>query len=141
MPKELAQDREAYRRVLAAVRQVPTPPHEAGREYVQYWIGRLEFGVGYLDALEAVTRAATAEKVAADARQRSDAQTATLQLAEALQQAKLAQSTAFQAVEAFAKVAKDQADRGAIATLAEYVDRPLKRKVEELRAACEKAGP
>ncbi len=141
LPKELAQDREAYRRVLAAVREVTPPPHEAGRAYVQYWINRLEFGVGYLDALEAVTRAATAEKAAADARQKGDARTAATQLAEALQQAKLAQTTAFQAVEAFAKVAKNQADRGAIATLAEYVDRPLKRKVEELRAACEKNAP
>lgn len=135
LPKELAQDREAYRRVLAALRRVPSPASETGRAYVRYWINRLEFGVGYLDALEAVTRAATAEKAAADARQKGDAGTAAMQLAEALQQAKLAQTTAFRAIEAFAQVAKDQADRGAIATLAEYVDRPLKRKVEELRAA------
>jgi hypothetical protein len=58
-----------------------------------------------------------------------------MKLAEAAQAAHRAQTAAFQAVEAFARVAKNQADRGAIATLAEYVDRPLKRKAKELRAA------
>jgi hypothetical protein len=132
---ELRADREAYRRILSAVRTVPTPPRDEGKSYLQYWIGRLEFAGRYFDALEAVKRAATAEHAAAEAKRNGDERTAATKRAEALQQAQLAQTTAFRAIGAFAQVAKNQADRGAIATLAEYVDRPLKRKVNELRAA------
>jgi hypothetical protein len=73
--------------------------------------------------------------LSAAATDKGDQRTAELKLTEAIQQAQLAQTTAFRAIEALAKVAMDQADRGAVATLAEYVDRPLKRKVEDLRAA------
>jgi hypothetical protein len=132
---ELRADREAYRRILSTVRTVSEPPRDEGKACLQYWIGRLEFAVGYFDALEAVKQAATAEQAAAEAKRNGDEQTAARKRAEALQQAQLAQTIAFRAIEAFAQVAKNQADRGAIATLAEYVDRPLKRKVEELRMA------
>jgi hypothetical protein len=37
------------------------------------------------------------------------------------------------ALEAYARVAGDQSDRGAIATMAEYVYRPLKDKVAQLQ--------
>jgi hypothetical protein len=135
LPKELSEARESYRRMLASVRKVPPPAREEGKTHVRYWIGRFEFAVAYLDSVEAVKRAATAEKAAADAKQKGDVRTAAMKLAEAAQEAQRAQTAAFQAVEAFARVAKNQADRGAIATLAEYVDRPLKRKAKELRAA------
>jgi hypothetical protein len=36
-------------------------------------------------------------------------------------------------MESYARVAVDQSDRGAIATMAEYVYRPLKAKVESLK--------
>jgi len=36
-------------------------------------------------------------------------------------------------LEAYARVAGDQSDRGAIATMTEYVYRPLKDKVAQLR--------
>ena len=58
-----------------------------------------------------------------------------------MQQAHVAQTTAVQAIETFAGVAKNRADLGAIATMAEYVYRPLKRKAEELRAECAKPAP
>ena len=51
------------------------------------------------------------------------------------QQAHIAQTTVFRAIEAYADVAKNRADVGTIATMAEFVYRPLKRKVEELRPA------
>jgi len=133
LSKELVEDRAGYQRALAAVRSVPEPPSEEGRAYVRYWLQRLKFAVEYLDAVEAVKKAAIAEKAARDAKQKGDEREFRARLAEALKQADAAQTTAFQAIETFAGVAKNQADRGAIATMAEYVYRPLKRKAEELR--------
>jgi hypothetical protein len=46
-------------------------------------------------------------------------------------------TTARGAIESYARVARDQSDRGAIATLAEYVYRPLKRKLAELESLVE----
>jgi hypothetical protein len=68
-----------------------------------------------------------------DAKQKDDMARFNTKSAEALEQAEAARTSAFQAIETFAKVAKNQSDRGAIATMAEYVYRPLKRKLEELR--------
>ena len=90
--------------------------------------------MGYFDAIEAVKQAATAEKAAADAKQKGDQQACRARLSEAAERTKAAQAAAFKAIEAFAAVARNQADRGAIATMAEYVYRPLKQKAEELRA-------
>jgi hypothetical protein len=133
-PKEFSEDRERYRRALSAVRKAPEPRRAEGREYLRYWIGRLEFAVGYFDAIEAVKQAATAEKAARDAKQKGDEREFRARLREAAERARAAQAAAFQAIEAFAAVARNQADRGAIATMAEYVYRPLKRKAEDLRA-------
>ena len=140
LSKELVEDRAGYRRALAAVRKVPEPSRQEGRAYVRYWIGRLEFAIGYLDAIEAVKRAATARKAAKDAKAKNDSQGFRTNLAEAMKQAQVAQTTVFRAIEAYARVAKNRADLGAIATLAEYVYRPLKRKAEALRAEHAKAA-
>jgi hypothetical protein len=50
-----------------------------------------------------------------------------------LQQAENALASARRALEAYARVARDQSDRGAIATMAEYVYRPLRDKVARLQ--------
>lgn len=55
------------------------------------------------------------------------------QKAEAFKHAEAALVHARTALEAYARVAQDPSDRGAIATMAEYVYRPLRAKVEELR--------
>jgi hypothetical protein len=86
---------------------------------VRYWIGRLEFGVGYLDAIALLHQAATAER-------QKDARGT-------LRHAQNALRCVQAAIEAYARVARDQSDRGAIATMAEYVYRPLKTKVQSLR--------
>ena len=138
LPKELAEDRDSYQRALDAVRSVPESRREEGRAYLRYWIGRLEFGVRYFDTIEAVKTAAAAEEAAKQAREQGDQEEAVKKLAEAIQLAETAQKTAFQAIETFAGVAKNQADRGAVATMAEFVYRPLQRKVEELRAGYSK---
>ena len=54
-------------------------------------------------------------------------------LAKARQQAEAALAHVREALEAYARVAADQSDRGAIATMAEYVYRPLKEKTAQLR--------
>ena len=51
---------------------------------------------------------------------------------EALQSTKDALTRSRLALEAFARVARDQSDRGAVATMNEYVYRPLRSKVKQL---------
>ena len=134
MSKELVDDKASYQRALDAVRQVPTPARPEGKAYVAYWSGRLQFAVQYFDAIELVKKAATAEKAARDAKQSGDDREYRAKLAEALREAEAAHTVAYRSIETYAAVAKNRADLGAIATLAEYVWRQLQRKVEELRA-------
>jgi len=134
MPVPLAEDRAIYRRALDAIRKVPTPSRPEGKAYVRYWTGRLEFAVRYFDAIALVKKAATAEKAAKDAKQKGDGPGYRAFLAEALKHAEAARAAAFEAIDAFAAVARNRADVGAVATMAEYVCRQLNRKIEELRA-------
>ncbi|MBN1341337.1 MAG: hypothetical protein JXQ73_01580 [Phycisphaerae bacterium] len=138
LPKELSEDRAGYKRARAAVGKVPEPATPEGKAYVRYWLRRLEFAVGYFNAIETVKKAATSEQAAKDAKAKGDSQACRVHLTEAAKQASLAQTTVSQAIEAFAAVAKNRADLGAIATMAEYVYRPLKQKADELRAECAK---
>ena len=108
-----------YQRALAAAKRARQKTSPRGQSYVDYWIGRLEFGIGYFEAVNAVRKAARAE---ADKRPQ-----------EAKRHAEAALKNACAALEAYARVAADQSDRGAIATMAEYVYRPLKEKVAQLR--------
>ncbi len=118
MPVDLLEDRRGYQQALDAARRALKKTKPGGRNYVEYWVGRLEYAVAYLNAVEAVHRAAMAE-VKKD-------RTATLRETE------LALADVRQALEAYAGIARDQSDRGALATLNEFVYRPLKTKVAEL---------
>ena len=118
MPAKLLEARRGYQRALAAARRARAKSNARGYGYVDYWIGRLEFGVGYLETIEAVRAAASAEEAG-----RTDA---------ASQHAQSALAKARGALEAYARVARDQSDRGAIATMAEYVYRPIRDKRNEL---------
>lgn len=119
MSDELVEDRQGYQRALDAAFRAREKAQPSGQSYVDYWIGRLKFGIGYLDMIAAVRRAAIAE---ADRRS-----------AEAIHQAETALTTAHQALEAYADVVRDQSDRGAIAVMNEYVYRPLKEKIVALQ--------
>jgi hypothetical protein len=136
--KELIEDRDRYKRALSEVQTVSEPAGKEAKTYIRYWDRRLTFGVLYLDAIEAIKKAATAENEAREALKKRDQGRFKAKLAEALDKAKSAQRMAFQAVEIFARVVKNQADCGAIATMAEYVDRPLKRKIKELQTEYDK---
>jgi hypothetical protein len=116
---DLAADRRGYRRALEAARRALGKTRAAGRPYVDYWVGRLQFGIGYLDTVEAVRNAALAESAG--------------KRADALRHAETALARARTALEAQARVARDRSDHGAIAVMAEYVYRPLKAKVAALK--------
>jgi len=115
LPAELAAVRGNYERALAAAQRVRAKVPTRGRRWADYWIGRLEFGIGYFDAVQSVRRAAQAEKDG-----RAD---------EARKHAEDALTLTRTALEAYARVANDQSDRGAIAIMAEYVYRPLQERV------------
>ena len=119
LPKELAAVREHYARALAAARRARETCSGEGRPYVDYWLGRLEFGVGCVYAVQSFRLAAKASQ---DGRKDH-----------AIRDARTALDQARAALEAYARVAQDQSDRGAIATMAEYVYRPLRVKIEELQ--------
>jgi hypothetical protein len=119
LPPELARVRDHYDRALTAARRAREKSSPRGRGWVAYWIGRLEFGIGYFDAVQATRRAARAEKDG--------------QVKEACQRAEAALQHVRQSLEAYARVAADQSDRGAIATMAEYVYRPLKDRLAHLQ--------
>jgi len=119
MPDDLLEDRRGYQRALEAARRARSKTAATGRSYADYWVGRLEFAVDYLNAVEAVRRAATADK-------RKDR-------LETLRQTEIALGATRRALEAYARVARDQSDRGALAQLNEFVYRPLKAKLAALQ--------
>ena len=119
MSDELVEDRQGYQRALDAACRAREKAQPSGRSYVDYWIGRLRFGIGYLDMIAAVRRAAIAE--------------ADRKPLDAIQNAEAALVIAREALEAYAEVVRDQSDRGAIAVMNEYVYRPLKEKIAALQ--------
>ena len=116
---ELVEDRQGYQRALDAAHRAREKVQPSGQSYIDYWIGRLKFGIGYLDMIAAVRRAAIAEVDGNPL--------------DAIQNAETALATAREALEAYAEVSRDQSDRGAIAVMNEYVYRPLKEKVAALQ--------
>lgn len=112
--------REHYGSALAAAQRVAEESSAHGREDALYWIGRFEFGIAYLDAIESLRKAAVAE---------ADGKPAE----EVIRHTEDSLSRAVEGMQAYARVARDQSDRGAIATMNEYVYRYLKRKLAELQ--------
>ena len=119
MSDELVEDRQGYQRALDGACRARSKTQSSGQSYIDYWIGRLKFGIGYLDMIAAVRRAAIAE--------------ANGKPVDAIQNAETALVAAREALEAYADVVRDQSDRGAIAVMNEYVYRPLKEKVAALQ--------
>ena len=120
MPEKLLDVMHGYQRGMQAAQRARAKSTESGLAYVDYWIGRLEFGAGFLDTAKTVRAAASAETAKKPQ--------------EALRHAKSALAKARHALEAYARVARDRSDYGAIATMGEYVYRPLKEKVSSLSA-------
>lgn len=138
--RTLPEDRVGYQRARALLERIPNASRPEGREYVRYWQGRIDFALGYLDTIEAVKEAAMAEKAALDEQAAGDPQAHRTHLADALTRAESAQALVTSAIEAYAAVARNRADLGAIATLGEYAYRPLRAKIDELRRQQESLG-
>ena len=112
--------REGYQRALNAARFAHAKSTQVGRGYTGYWLGRLEFGIGFVDTIESVRRAARAEQ--AD------------QTDQALEHTEEAIRRARQALESYARSARNRSDVGSIAVMGEYVYRPLMDKLAEIAA-------
>ncbi|HPO16380.1 MAG TPA: sialidase family protein [Candidatus Hydrogenedentes bacterium] len=119
LPEALASVRGNYERALAAAQHAQQKCSKDGKAYVEYWIGRLKFGIGYFDDVQAFRRAAISDKEGRNA--------------DALREVLTARDFVRSALEAYANVAQDQSDRGAIATMDEFVYRAIERKAAELK--------
>jgi hypothetical protein len=121
--KELAPELDQvithYESALASAQQAMACTRPSGKKYVDYWIGRLEFGIGYLNTAKELRSAATkAQSNKPD---------------EAVRETESALDTLSKAMLSYVRVAGDRSDKGAIAILNEYAYRPLKAKLEELK--------
>jgi hypothetical protein len=119
IPAYLSSVQRDYGQALEAARRAAAKAKPEGRWYPDFWVGRLEFALGYANAVEALHRGAAAE-----AAQRPD---------QALAEAEKALASVRGAVESYARVARNRTDLGAIAVMNEFGYRALKTKVTELR--------
>ncbi len=133
LPAHLVEWREHYRRALAAARAAHEKSTDRGKPYTAYWMGRLQFGAGYFDCAEAARTLASAKERLKQAQSSGDAQVIADRRAEVIDRAEKAVQIACETIEAFARVARDQSDRGTIAVLGEYVYQPLKDQLDKSR--------
>ena len=115
----LKKDHQQYRRTRKLMEEAHRLSRPAGQAYTKYFVERLRFADRYLDAAEAYGATAVAEK--ADDK------------AEARQQIDLAYQAIREALQAYAGVAKDHGDLGAVALMNEYCYRPIRDKRNELK--------
>jgi hypothetical protein len=117
-PAYLAQVERDYEQALGAAQRAWAKAKPEGRWYPDFWIGRLEFALGYAHTVEAIHRAATAE----EAKKRHETLIETEKALESLRRG----------LQAYARVARNRTDLGAIAVVNEYGIRALKAKIAEL---------
>ena len=118
VPAYLETVQRDYGQALEAARRARDKSEARGRWYPEFWVGRLEFALGYADTVEALYRGALAEE-------KGEREVALSHAREGLDSLR-------QATEAYARVARNRTDLGAIAVLNEYAYRPLLKKTEEL---------
>ena len=118
LPPQFSVTRQHYANALKQVEAAKSRASGNHNDYLNYYEGRFQFGIRYFEMIGAINQGATAE--------------AAGDKPAARQAARKALELARDAIDCYARVARDQSDRGTIAVLAEYVYRPLKQKVEEL---------
>ena len=118
VPAYLETVQRDYGQALEAARRARDQSEARGRWYPEFWVGRLEFALGYANTVEALYRGAQAEEKG--------------EREEALSHARKGLESLRQATESYARVARNRTDLGAIAVLNEYAYRPLLKKTEEL---------
>ncbi len=119
IPDYLEENRKNYEQGWKAAQRAVKAATPEGRKYAEYWANRMEFATKWVMVVESVRRAATAEEA-------HQAEPAVEETANAL-------AVLREAVEAYAEVARNQTDRGAIALAVEYGYRPLEKKLSELK--------
>ncbi len=118
VPAYLAAVKNGYQRALVAAERAREKAIPGGRAYVDFWVGRLEFAARYAETVQEVHYGGAAE-MANDYRG-------------ALHYAERANGSLRQGLEAYARVARTQTDRGAIAMIDEFGYRRLNAKIAEL---------
>jgi hypothetical protein len=119
VPEYLEKNRKNYEEGYETAQRALLSATPTGRDFAEFWVKRMEFAVKYIDAIEMVHRAATAE--------------AAHQPKVAVEDTTKAIAELRQALDAYADVAHTQSDRGAIAVAVEYGYRPLEKKLSELK--------
>lgn len=133
MPAHLTEWREHYRRALAAARRALNKSTGDGKPYITYWIGRLELGEGYFNCAEAARHLATAKADLQQAEKLGNSERIAAKQDAARACAQAAVQTSRTMLDSFARVARDQSDRGTLAVMCEYVYRPLKEAADALK--------
>ena len=126
VPDYLEENRKNYEQGWKAAQRAVSVATPEGKKYAEYWAKRMEFSVKYVMAVESVRRAATAE--------------AAHQTGQAVEETTKALATLRESIEAYAAVARNQTDRGAIALAVEYGYRPLEKKLSELKQPASSAA-
>jgi hypothetical protein len=116
-PAYLTRIEQQYQRSLDEAKKAQANSTPEGRWYANYWVGRLQFALGYAKTAEQVGNAATAE--------------AAGNRTECIKQTQLAIETITKATEAYAGIVRTRSDVGGIAELNEYCIRWLKAKLAE----------
>lgn len=114
MPPVMEQARKGYQQALRLAQKARAASKSAGRWYVDFWIGRLEFAIAYMSCAQDVQRIANVQK------QKDHVLFTSL--------ADQAVDTLESGLRAYARVARNQTDIGAIATVNEFARRPLKAR-------------
>ena len=120
LSEEIKADHQLYREALAQIKKARKVSRLEGHKYLDYFVGRLQFAVRYLDAAGAFGATSVAEKAN--------------QPTEALRHAKVAYDAIRAALEAYVDVAKDYGDLGAVAMMNEYCYRPIRDKRNKLQS-------
>ena len=118
LPAPIKADHQRYREALDALRIARERSDPRGYPLLDYLIGRVFFAVRFLDAAEAFGATAVAEK-AGNHR-------------EAVRHIEEAYIAIREAIQAWANVARDHGDLGAVAMLNKYCYRPIRDKRDEL---------
>src|SRR5690606_12328936 len=111
VPSYLTRVRHDYQEALEAAERAVSGSRPEGSWFPSFWLGRLEFALGYADAVEALYRGATAEAA-------GDRVGALKYAQEALEKTKVA-------IESYARIARNRTDLGAIAVMNGYGYRAL----------------
>jgi hypothetical protein len=105
--------RDGYGKAAVLCREALTLSKKAGRDYIGYWIGRLDFAMGYMDILEEVKLAGAYDEITPEYQRHL--------------LAAIDKTTA--AIETYSSIASNRCDHGSIMALNEFVYRFLKSKI------------